>query len=45
MKIGGGGRVSIGDNFHSGRECLIIAQNHTIEGRLVIYDEKYILKH
>lgn len=44
MKIAGGGRVSIGDNFHSGRECLIIAQNHNIEGSLVPYDETYILK-
>jgi len=29
MQITGGGKVTIGDNFHSGPGCLFICQNHT----------------
>ena len=44
MIISGCGTVKIGDNFHSGSECQIIAQNHKYEGKKLPYDEKYICK-
>ena len=46
MEIGGGGNVTIGDNFHSGRDCLIISQNHKYDGGNAIpYDsQEYICK-
>jgi len=45
MKISGGGNVQIGDNFHSGKECLIISQNHNFnKGSKIPYDNTYILK-
>lgn len=44
MEILGGGKVSIGDNFHSGRGCLIITENHNYEGDAIPYDNTYILK-
>lgn len=33
MKIQGKGCVTIGDNFHSGSECLIITENHNYHGK------------
>ena len=44
MRIGGCGNVVIGDNFHSGSECLLIAQNHNYEGNKIPYDDTYICK-
>lgn len=44
MNILGGGNVYIGDNFHSGSECLMITQNHNYEGKAVPYDNTYIYK-
>jgi len=45
MKIGGGGSVTIGDNFHSGPECLMISQNHNFNtGDAIPYDSTYIFK-
>lgn len=45
MKISGRGSVTIGDNFHSGEDILIIAQNHNYDnGKRLPYDETYILK-
>lgn len=46
MIISGGGKVTIGDNFHSGNECLIISQNHNYDsGRTIPYDyDDYIIK-
>lgn len=44
MEINGGGDVSIGDNFHSGKKCLIITQNHNYNGTKIPYDETYIYK-
>ncbi|MCP5028176.1 MAG: acyltransferase [Actinomycetia bacterium] len=38
MQISGVGQVSIGNNFHSGRECLMIAQIHNYEGESLPYD-------
>lgn len=45
MRISGCGKVVIGNNFHSGRECLIISQNHNYDfGKTIPYDDTYIAK-
>lgn len=45
MNIKGGGKVEIGDNFHSGGECLMITQNHNYDfGEAIPYDSTYIYK-
>lgn len=44
MQILGGGKVTIGNFFHSGTECMIITQNHNYEGERIPYDETYIYK-
>lgn len=45
MQILGDGSVTIGSNFHSGTECMIITQNHNYEGTCIPYDATYVLKH
>ena len=41
MSIAGGGKVVIGDNFHSGVECRMITQTHQYDGGDAIpYDTK-----
>jgi acetyltransferase-like isoleucine patch superfamily enzyme len=43
LYIRGGGSVTIGNNFHSGPECLILTRNHNYdEGSAVPYDDTYI---
>jgi acetyltransferase-like isoleucine patch superfamily enzyme len=45
MRIDGGNGVFIGDNFHSGFDCLIIGAYHNYDsGTKIPYDESYILK-
>jgi acetyltransferase-like isoleucine patch superfamily enzyme len=44
MQIGGKGKVTIGDNFHSGVGCKIITQIHNYEGDALPYDSKIIGK-
>jgi len=44
MDISGGGKVKIGDNFHSGSSCMMITQNHNINGSALPYDNTYIFK-
>lgn len=45
MRIRGCGKVKIGDNFHSGRDCLMISQNHNYDnGQAIPYDSTYIPK-
>jgi len=45
MTIQGGGRVDIGNNFHSGENILIITQIHNYdEGTAIPYDSSYIMK-
>ena len=45
MTITGAGTVRIGDNFHSGVECMMITQNHDYnDGNAVPYGDKYHLK-
>jgi len=43
-RIEGKGRVTIGNNFHSGSEVLIITSNHNYEGSMLPYDETEIHK-
>ena len=33
MRVSGAGAVTIGDNFHSGAECIVIAEIHNSRGR------------
>ena len=44
MHILGAGTVTIGDNFHSGTECMMITQNHNYEGEAIPYDHTYVKK-
>ena len=45
MKIQGNGNVSIGDNFHSGIECMIITSIHNYDkGNAIPYDDTIISK-
>lgn len=45
MQIHGEGKVTIGNYFHSGVECLIIAQNHNYDnGNAIPYDDTYVYK-
>ena len=44
MKIFGCGNVFIGDNFHSGEECMMLTQVHNYEGKCIPYDRTYICK-
>lgn len=44
MTIHGGGKVVIGNYFHSGVECMIITRNHNYEGNEIPYDSTYIYK-
>ncbi|MBR5315114.1 MAG: acyltransferase [Clostridia bacterium] len=45
MDISGRGKVKIGDNFHSGTECMIITSFHNYDfGTAIPYDDTYIDK-
>lgn len=45
MKIRGEGTVTIGNNFHSGRDCLMITYNHNYDhGDAIPYDSIHINK-
>lgn len=45
MKMFGLGKISIGDNFHSGSECMIITNIHNYDhGKSIPYDDTYIEK-
>lgn len=45
MNIMGGGRVKIGNYFHSGIECLMITRNHNYDtGDAIPYDSTYVYK-
>lgn len=44
MEIAGRGTVVFGDNFHSGKDCMIITQNHNYEGEAIPYDTTFIIK-
>lgn len=44
MDIIGGGKVTIGDNFHSGTACMMLTENHNINGNALPYDSTSIYK-
>ncbi len=45
MTITGHGKVLIGDNFHSGPECLMITAVHNYDtGKAIPYDDTYIIR-
>ncbi|TKC05269.1 acyltransferase [Pedobacter frigoris] len=45
MTINGIGKVLIGDNFHSGTDCLIITSYHNYDyGKKIPYDDTYLIK-
>jgi chloramphenicol O-acetyltransferase type B len=45
IQIKGFGEVRIGDNFHSGIDCLMITSNHNYDhGKAIPYDDTYITK-
>lgn len=45
MTIYGEGYVTIGNNFHSGKDCLMISENHNYDnGTAIPYDSTYIPK-
>lgn len=44
ITIAGRGKVEIGDNFHSGKDCQIITDIHNFNGSKLPYDETYIVK-
>ena len=45
MTVSGYGEVVFGDNFHSGKECLIITSNHNYDyGEAIPYDKTDIKK-
>ena len=44
MEVQGNGKVVIGNNFHSGKEILLITQNHNWKNaKSIPYDEEYVL--
>ena len=45
LEITGGGNVNIGDNFHSGQDCLFITENHNYDsGKAIPYDHTSVVK-
>lgn len=45
MIVTGRGDVTIGDNFHSGEDCLMITQIHNYDtGKAIPYDDTYLIK-
>jgi len=44
LRIVGNGKVAIGDNFHSGMDCVFLTEVHNYKGTKLPYDETNILK-
>lgn len=44
LRILGNGKVEIGDNFHSGMDCVFLTEIHNYEGEKIPYDDSIILK-
>ena len=45
IRISGRGQVTIGNNFHSGRDCLIISEVHNYDkGQAIPYDSTFLGK-
>jgi len=44
MEVQGNGKIIIGNNFHSGKDILLITQNHNWkDAKTIPYDDEYIL--
>ena len=44
MAVQGNGKVTIGNNFHSGKDILLITQNHNWKNaKSIPYDDEYVL--
>ena len=44
MEVQGNGKITIGNNFHSGKDILLITQNHNWkDAKTIPYDDEYIL--
>jgi acetyltransferase-like isoleucine patch superfamily enzyme len=44
LRIIGNGKVDIGDNFHSGKDCVILTDVHNYKGDALPYDNTIISK-
>lgn len=45
LEVRGGGKVVIGDNFHSAKGCVFFTQYHNYDtGKAIPYDNNYIVK-
>ena len=44
MIVNGGGKLQIGNYFHSGIDCMVITQNHDYEGEMIPYDNNFVYK-
>lgn len=45
MSIRGGGKVTIGNNFHSGTDCIFLTDVHNYDkGNAIPYDDTYLVK-
>jgi len=44
LRVVGNGQVTIGNNFHSGMDCVIVANAHNYKGNALPYDDTYIEK-
>lgn len=42
--VSGDGVVKIGNNFHSGKDIMLITRNHNYEGEKIPYDDTYVTK-
>ena len=41
IDVSGGGELVIGNNFHSGKDIMIITSNHNYEGTMIPYDRTH----
>lgn len=44
LHVKGGGKIVIGDNFHSGADCLFLTDTHNYQGDKIPYDHTVIRK-
>ena len=44
FQVAGAGKVTIGDNFHCGRNCKVICSFHNYQGDALPYDQTFIVK-
>ena len=44
FQVHGAGKVVIGNYFHSGKDILVITENHNYEGELIPYDKTTVKK-